>query len=110
MTAALLIPAMALALIAWLVPKLLSMILPEGIKPLIVNGVLSALILCILTGVYFVFLYLQGGIPLNRILDLGIVGNVVFFGRLALSTSLIWAPFMLLSLAGLPRTWVNAVW
>ncbi|KQI68297.1 hypothetical protein AN189_10815 [Loktanella sp. 3ANDIMAR09] len=106
----LLLPAMVLALLAWLVPKLLSMLLPEGIRPLVLNGVLSSVILCVITGGYFMALYVISGIPFDRILDLGIAGNIVFFGKLALSTALIWGPIMVLSLAGLPRTWVDVVW
>ena len=110
MTGGLLLPALTLGFLAWLVPKLYSMVLPEGIRPLLLNGVLSAVTLATVTGAFFFGTYIVSGVPIDRILDLGIIGNLVFFGRLGASAALIWAPIMLLSLAGLPRTWVRAVW
>ena len=110
MTGGLILPAMVLAFLAWLVPKLYSMVLPEGVRPLLLNALLSSVTLAALVGAFFLGTYIASGIPLDRILDLGLVGNVVFFGRLGASSALIWAPIMLLSLAGLPRTWVRAIW
>ena len=110
MTGSLILPAVALGFLAWLVPKLYSMILPEGVWPLALNAVMSAVTLSVFAGGFFVALYLGEGIPLDRILDLGVIGNLVFFGRLSASTALIWGPIMVLSLAGLPRTWVKSVW
>ena len=106
----LILPAMGLGFLAWLVPKLYSMVLPEGVWPLALNAAISTLSLAALAGGFFVVLYVAEGIPLDRILDLGIVGNLLFFGRLSGSTALIWGPIMVLSLAGLPRTWTRAVW
>ena len=110
MVESLILPAMGLGFLAWLVPKLYSMILPEGVWPLVLNAVLSALSLAAFAGGFFVMLYVAEGIPLDRILDLGVIGNLVFFGRLSGSTALIWGPIMVLSLAGLPRTWTRTVW
>jgi len=106
----LLIPAMALACLSWVVPKLLSMVLPEGVRPLILNGLLSTLILVTVVAVFFIVLYVRNGVPLSRILDLGLVGMAFYFGRLALAAGLILAPIMVLSVAALPRTWQKAVW
>ena len=84
----LLIPFAVLALLGWIVPKLMSMVLPEGVWPLLGNAALSVLVL----------------------MEPGLLYNLKFFGRLALGSTLIWGPIMLLSLAGLPRTWTKAVW
>ncbi|RYH03951.1 hypothetical protein EU805_00845 [Salipiger sp. IMCC34102] len=110
MLGGLVLPAMALGFLAWLVPKIYSMVLPEGAWPLVLNAVLSAFTLAALAAAFFLALYLREGIPLDRIVDLGLWGNAVFFGRLSASTALIWGPIMVLSLAALPRTWVRAVW
>lgn len=106
----LLLPAMALALLAWLVPKLVSIVLPEGVKPLMLNAFLSALFLYALSGGFFLLLYLWQGIPFARLMEPGWIANIVFFGRLGLSAAIIWAPIMVLSVAGLPRTWKKEVW
>ena len=39
------VPAAVLALLAWLVPKLLSMVMPEGVRPLLMIAFLSTVIL-----------------------------------------------------------------
>jgi hypothetical protein len=106
----LLIPAVILALVGWLVPKLLSMVFPEGIKPLLVLAFLASLIMFAITVVFFVALYVWQGVPLSRLMADGWAMNVQYFGRLALIAAIIWAPFLILSVAGLPRTWKKAVW
>ena len=98
----LLIPAMVLALFGWVVPKLVSMALPEGVWPLMLNGVLSTVLLFCISMGFFVCLYLWQGMPWDVLMEPGLAYNVVFFGRLGLSAVLIWVPIMLLSLAGLP--------
>jgi len=104
------LPAMVLALCAWVVPKLVSLVLPEGVKPLLLNAFLSTLLLYLLSGLVFFALYVWQGAPLDRLLEDGWRVNLVFFGRLGLSAAIIWVPIMLLSVAGLPRTWKKAVW
>jgi hypothetical protein len=49
-------------------------------------------------------------VPLSRLMADGWAMNVQYFGRLALIAAIIWAPFLILSVAGLPRTWKKAVW
>ena len=110
MTGGLLIPAIALGLLGWLVPKLWSMILPEGVPALAFNAILSGVTLILITAVYFMVSYWQAGVTLDRLLDQGLVGNLVYFGRLGLSSAIIWGPLMGLSLMGLPRMWVTRTW
>lgn len=104
------LPAMVLALIAWVVPKLLSMVMPEGIRPLLLLAFLSSLILFALSAGFFFVLYLWRGIPLDETLAFGFAANIVFFGRLGLVAAIIWAPIMVLSVAAIPRTWKKEVW
>ena len=110
MTGELLIPAIAFGLLGWLVPKLWSMVLPEGIPALFANALLSAVTLTALTGGYFLLAYLWAGATLARLGEEGVAANTVFFGRLGLSAAIIWGPMMALSLMGLPRTWTKATW
>jgi hypothetical protein len=110
MTEGLLIPAIALGLLGWLVPKLWSMVLPEGLPALAVNAVLSALVLTTLTSIYFMVQYWAAGVTLARLIDQGLLGNAIYFGRLGLAAAIIWAPMIGLSLMGLPRTWVRVTW
>ena len=110
MTGGLLIPAIALGLLGWLVPKLWSMVLPEGIPGLFAIAVLSALTLTVVTGGYFVVSYWMAGVSPARLMEQGVIGNIAYFGRLGLSAAIIWGPMMGLSLMGLPRTWTKATW
>lgn len=103
-------PALVLAVIAWLVPKLWARVLPEGVWPLMLIGLLSTLTMFVLTGAFFAALYVWQGAPWSEIAELGLSANLLFFGRLGLSSALLWAPIMVLSLAGLPRHWTKAVW
>jgi hypothetical protein len=110
MTEGLLIPAILLGLLGWLVPKLWSMVLPEGFPALAANAVLSAAVLTGITALYFMGVYWAAGVTLARLIDQGVIGNVVYFGRLGLAAAIIWAPMMGIALMGLPRTWVRIRW
>lgn len=103
-------PALTLALLAWLVPKLLSIVMPEGVKPLLGIAFLSTVFLFALSAGFFVVLYLWQGMPWAQLVEYGLAANVLFFGKLGLTAGLIWGPIMVLSVANLPRGWVHKVW
>ena len=106
----LIIPALLLAIAAFAVPRFMARLLPEGVTPLMVNAFLSTLTLIAVSGVFFWGLYLWQGLQVAQLAEQGLAANLVFFGRLALLSGLIWAPIMILSVAGLPRKWVHATW
>lgn len=104
------IPALGLAVIAFAMPRLIARLLPEGVKPLLLNAFLSTLALTFVSAAFFVGLYLWQGMTFGEIMSPGLSRNVVFFGRLGLISAIIWAPIMVLSVAGLPRRWVSEKW
>ncbi len=104
------LPAVVLAILAFVVPRLLGRVLPEGVTPLLLNTFLSAVLLVVISGGFFFCLYLWQGVSMAQIMEPGLAANVVFFGRLALMSAIIWAPIMILSVAGLPRKWVKETW
>lgn len=104
------LPALALAVLAFLVPRLVARVLPEGVKPLLLNAFLSTVALFVISASFFFCLYLWQGLSLAQISEPGLAANVVFFGRLGLIAALIWGPIMILSVAGLPRKWVKETW
>ena len=106
----LLVPALFLALVAWLVPKFLSMVMPEGVKPLLLLSIFSTIIMCLITSAMFVGLYLIQGASLTLFTEPGLANTVWFLARLSISAGIIWAPIMVLSIAGLPRTWKSVEW
>jgi hypothetical protein len=110
LTDGLILPALLLAIAAFVVPRLLAGGLPEGVAALMLNAFLSTLILIALSGVFFWGLYLFQGLQIAQLADQGLAANIVTFGRLGLMSGLIWAPIMVLSVAGLPRRWVHVTW
>jgi hypothetical protein len=106
----LILPALLLAMTAFAVPRLLACVLPEGVTPLMLNAFLSTLILIAASGAFFWCLYLWQGLQVAQLADKGLAANLDFFGQLALLSGPIWAPIMILSVAGLPRKWVHAIW
>jgi hypothetical protein len=106
----LLLPALALAVLGWLVPRLLARIWPEGVGPLLLLALVSTLVLVVLATGLFVLLYVGQGVPLAVILDVGVLGGWPHFLRLGLASGLVWAPIMILSVAAVPRHWKEKIW
>lgn len=104
------IPAAILALMAWLVPKGLSMIMPEGVWPLIRLTFYATLILFAMASAFFVVMYAQRGAGWVTLSEFSLIENIALFGRLGLISAMIWAPIMILSVANLPRHWVKETW
>ena len=106
----LVLPVVVLAILAWIVPKLLARVFAEGVRPLMALAFVSVLILFGLSGLFFWLLYVWQGAPVAELAEGGVMANVVYFGRLGLSAALIWAPIMVLSVSGLPRRWTKEIW
>lgn len=106
----LVLPAMALALLGWLVPRALSLLWAEGVRPLIGLALAATLIMLAAGTGFFLALYVWRGVPLAAVFEGGWASGLVHFGRLGAASALLWGPIMLLSVAGLPRTWTRATW
>lgn len=103
-------PALLLALIGWLVPRGLSLIWPEGVRPLFALAFVATLILLAIGTGFFVALYVWQGVPLAMLFEAGVLAGVLHFVRLGMISALIWGPIMVLSVAGLPKQWVRETW
>lgn len=106
----LILPALVLALVGWLVPRGLSLIFPEGVRPLMVLAFCATVLMFVLGCAFFVLIYVLRGVPVAALFEAGIAAGVVHFGRLGLISGFIWAPIMVLSIAGLPKGWVTETW
>ena len=106
----LILPALVLATVAFFVPRMLARVLSEGVMPLLANAFMSTVILIALSGIFFWCLYIWQGLQVAQLTRQGVAANVVFFGQLGLMSAIIWAPIMILSVAGLPRKWVHRTW
>lgn len=106
----LIFPALALACLGWVVPRLLGAFWPEGVRPLILLGFVSALIMFVLAAIGFMALYVMGGVPISALFNLGALAFFTHFARLGAVSALFWAPMLLLSVAGLPKYWMKEQW
>ena len=106
----LVIPALFLALMGWLVPKLLSLRWPEGVRPLMWLAATSLVLMLIIAMATFLVLYLWQGATMEQLFTLGVGNGLLFFLRLGFVSALIWAPIMVLSISGIPRSWVKETW
>jgi len=106
----LVVPAGILAVFAYGVPQVLGRWLPEGVTLLMVNALLSTVVLFAFSAGFFALLYFWQGVPVDQLSEAGLAAGVGFFGRLGLMAAIIWAPIMILSVAGLPRKWVKETW
>ena len=59
---------------------------------------------------FFALLYVWQGVPFGMLFEGGIAAGVLHFGQLGLISALLWAPILVLSVAGLPKNWVTRVW
>ena len=106
----LVIPALLLALLGWLVPRLLSRVFPEGVRPLLLLAGVSAVAMLLLGMGFFAALYVWQGVPWAMLLEAGWGALVLHFLRLGTMSALLWGPILVLSVAGLPRGWTRATW
>ena len=106
----LLLPALVLALLGWVVPRLLSLAFPEGVRPLLILAFVATVLMVLIGALFFLALYLFQGVPLATLFEPGLASGLLHFGRLGLISALIWGPILILSVAGLPKYWVEETW
>ncbi len=106
----LLLPALALAVLGWLLPRLLARVWPEGVGPHLALAFVSTLLLLALAAGFFLLLYAWQGAPVRELFAPGFWSGAAYFLRLGLLSALLWAPIMILSVAGLPRHWRTKTW
>ena len=106
----LILPAALLALLGWLVPRGLSLLFPEGVRPLFILAFVATIAMYLVGVGFFLGLYLWQGVPLATLFEAGVWPGLLHFGWLGLISALLWAPILILSVAGLPKHWVRETW
>lgn len=106
----LILPALCLAILGWIVPRLLAMFWPEGVKWLLGLALVSTIMMAAAGAVFFGLLYAAQGVNLDDLYATGGLSVVIHFAKLSLMSALLWAPLMVLSLAGVPKNWVREIW
>lgn len=110
MSLGLIFPAICLAALGWAVPRVLAIWWPEGVKWLMGLALMSTLVMALCGAAFFALLYAAQGIRLDDLWATGGLSVPIHFAKLSLISALMWAPLMVLSLAGVPKNWVREVW
>lgn len=106
----LILPAICLAVLGWIVPKVLAIRWPEGVAWLMVLALVSAIVMAGLGAVFFAGVYAAQGVKLDDLYATGGLSVPVHFVKLSILSALLWGPLMVLSVAGVPKKWVREVW
>ena len=109
-SAGLILPALLLMGLGWAVPRVLARVFPEGVRPLFALAFVAALAMMLLSMAVWLGLYLVQGLSLAEFFALGLGEGLWHLSRLAAASALIWAPVLVLSVAGLPKRWVEETW
>jgi hypothetical protein len=109
-SADLILPLLGLGGLGWLVPRLLGRVWPEGAIPLLFLALVATLLLVLLSALLFLLLYRWQGEPVTTLFAQEFAAGAAYFLRLGLLSALVWAPIMILSIAGLPKHWKHETW
>jgi hypothetical protein len=110
MTLSLLLPAAFLVAAAILVPRWIESFMPETFAGLILNGLLSAIALTLLSALYFAAAYLWRSTAVLDLLNIAPAATLGHFLRLGVMAAILWAPVMVLALSTAPRRWKENEW
>jgi hypothetical protein len=106
----LILPLLGIGLLGWVVPRLLGRVWPEGLGPLLLLALVATLLLTLLSALVFLLLYQLQGEPMDVLLAEQFAAGAAYFLRLGLLSALVWAPVLILSVAGLPKRWKHQTW
>ncbi|MDQ2090495.1 hypothetical protein [Marimonas arenosa] len=110
MVVSVLLPALGLILCAVVIPIVLERWVPESVGGMIVNGVLTAVLMTLLSTGYFLWAYQRQDTRLLDAIGFAPGETLGYFLRLGLSAGLIWGPVMILMISTSPRRWKENVW
>ncbi|ROU01291.1 hypothetical protein EAT49_10945 [Histidinibacterium lentulum] len=97
-------------MLGWLVPRVLALVFPEGVKPLFALAFVATILMVVLSMAVWLGLYLWQGLTVAEYFAPGAWGALWHLMKLATASALIWGPVLVLSVAGLPRHWVEETW
>lgn len=108
--ASLILPALLLTGLAVLVPLLVERRMPETLGGLLLGGLLSALVVWLLSAALFAGLYSLQGPGVLEILRVAPGSGLWHFLKLGAQAALLWAPILVLVVGTSARRWKEAVW
>ena len=103
-------PLIGFSVLALVLPRLLGPVMPETPWGLVANGVIVYAAILAVAALYFFWSYTQQDTRVADLLGLEPAQSVVHFLRLGVMSSVVWAPIMVLRIAGLHRHWKENSW
>jgi len=100
--ASLIVPAVIAAILALAIPYMLGRALPETMRGLMINLVISAGIMWLISCGYFALTYVQRGIETDVVLS---GAGLMHVALTALKSAIFWLPLVLVQLATQPQRW-----
>lgn len=104
------LPLIAFSALAILLPRLFLPFMPETAGGLVMNGIMVYAIITGLAAIFFFWSYTQQDTRVTELLGLEPARSVAHFLRLGVMSSVVWAPVMVLRIAGLHRHWKENTW
>ena len=104
------LPVIGLIVIAAVLPALIERRVPETIGGMFLNAVLSAVVLTLVSAVYFFLSYLERSTAILDLIGVEPASGVGHFLKLGLAAGLIWGPVMVLVISFAPRRWKENTW
>ncbi|MEL7211801.1 MAG: hypothetical protein AAGK92_04005 [Pseudomonadota bacterium] len=104
------LPLIGFSILALLLPRLVLPAMPETFGGLIANGVIVYGVILAVAAGYFYWSYTQQDTRVAELLGLEPAQSLVHFLRLGVMSSVVWAPVMVLRIAGLHRHWKENTW
>lgn len=105
-----LLPVLGLLLCAAVIPIGVERWMPETIAGMVATGVVSAVLMTLLSAGYFLWAYASQDTRLLDAIGIAPGETLAHFLRLGLGSSLIWGPVVLLVVSTSPRRWTENEW
>ncbi len=104
------LPLIGFSILALLLPRVVLQVMPETPAGLVANGVIVYAVVLVVAALYFYWSYTQQDTRVADLLGLEPAQSAVHFARLGVMSSVVWAPIMVLRIAGLHRHWKENTW
>ena len=108
MFVALVIPSLMLMVLAVAVTRAVERAMPETVPGLILTGIISAILLWIISGAMFGWMYVIREAQVSPYLGTG--SGLRHLATIGAKAALLWLPLMLITVVTAPRRWKTNTW
>jgi hypothetical protein len=108
MIASLLVPSLILIALAILLTRAVERMMPETVPGLVLTALVASIMMWLLSGVLFGWLYLLREVEVAPMLGTG--RGMRHLATMGGKAALIWLPIVLITVATAPRRWKTNTW